>query len=364
MWVSSVSINVSYPSLKKHFFWSVGWTGWIERVGIGGYYNTDTISKNTTSTTRVNLKTYTFKASAKSNMARIRVYAHVSGAVNGSTIYLNVNATDVTSVVVTSTSSTLAIDYIGNITSGANNTINVDGAAEGGYTLYIDKVVIITGLGLTSTSPPVNLFTITLDTSNTDSYILDVSGNFDYKLGVRYWINGNRKTTVAAYFRSTLANEIQSLTYPSFPNDDGDNNNAIITMLTGDYPGDNASFTISGNVGAFGDAIIITGVYVQLVLRGNVSYGYNYWTLLIKEKGVVNWAQRLLSIDGTTSANFIYYLTKDVSIQAFISADGVDVFSIYSFPSNSNLPTIVDVGYNDDTKGVAFPIYINIVVSG
>jgi hypothetical protein len=348
----------------KQFFWNVRDARSVER-GIGGYYNADTTAVNTTSTTRVNLKTYTFTASAKTNKVRIRVYAYVSGAVSGSTIYLNINGTDVVPATVTATASTLYIDYIGDLTPNTSYTVKVDGVAESGYTLYVDKVYIIAGFGLTSTTS-VSILTITLDTTYTDSYILKVNGNFVYRLGVRWWVKGNRKTTASASFSSTLANEIQSNKYNAGADDDGDNN-AFVVIRTGDYPGDNGGFTISGNVGATGDTIIITGIYCQVVLRGNLADSLNmfqYWFLIIKEKGFASWSQELLSIDGNIYANEVKIITKNGYKLLYLSSIGNDVLSTLSFPSNDSPEITLNIWNNEDICGESYCPYVNVIILG
>jgi hypothetical protein len=340
----------------KQFFWNVKDARRVER-GIGGFYNADTTAVSTTSTTRTNLKSYTFTASAKTNKIRVRVYAYVSRAVSGSTIYLNIDGTDVALAKVTATSSTLYIDYIGDISPGASHTIKVDGIAESGYTLYIDKVYIIAGFGLTSTTA-VDIITVTLDTADTDKYVLRVSGNFVYRLGVRWWVIGNRKTAVAAAIYSSLANEVQGYYKPS-AGDDGDNV-VFLTIRTGDYPGDNASFTISGYVGAANDVIIITGVYVQVVLRESRE-GYN---IVVLENGYAIVFERCLSIDGTSFNMWLMYKYIDGVFQGYISGSGTDIYWTYSLAPNNVLGLYVKTNLGEDAQGRSFISYINIIVLG
>jgi len=355
-----VSIPPNLTKIKQ-FFWDVKDRRGVER-GIGGYYNADTTSVSTTSTTRVNLKTYTFTSSAKTNKIRVRVYAHVSGATAGSSIYLNINGTDVAGpVTVTETSATLKIDYIGDIPSNASITVKVDGTAESTYTLYIDKVYIIAGFGLTSTTP-VNILTITLDPNN-DVYQLNVNDNFVYKVGIRWWVMGNYKTTANATITSNLANEIQGGYQPRV-GDSGDISVAI-TLRTGDYA---SSFTISGNVGASGDVIIITGIYCQIVLRGNNADSlntYSYWELLIREKGIMSISSRHVTIDGSSRSVSTYAITKNKYIQLYVSSSSSDVIvSNVMFPVNDAPEVAWHVAFSEDTLASSLLLYVNIIVVG
>jgi len=358
-----MSIQITYPTIKiKQFFWDVKDRRTVER-GIGGYYNADTTAVSTTSTTRVNLKTYTFVSSAKTNKIRVRVYAYVSGATSGSIIYLNINGTDVVGpVTVTETSATLKIDYIGDIPSSTSMTVKVDGVAESGYTLYVSKVVIIAGFGLTSTTS-VSILSITLDSAN-DVYTLNVSGNFVYKVGLRWWVMGNRKTTAVATIVSNLANEIQSQYYSPSAWNDGDNN-VFIQLRTGDYA---TSFSISGYVGASGDVIIITGIYCQVVLRGNNTdslNAYSYWQLLIKEKGVITVTSRHATVDSSSQFVRFNIITKSGIRMVYQSSSGSDVvvgniiFAVNDAPECTWLAY-----YHEDNWGQNVFLYVNIIVLG
>jgi hypothetical protein len=363
-----MSITITYPipidiTRVKQFFFNVKDARGVER-GIGGYYNADTTQVGTTSTTRVNLKTYTFTSSAKTNKVRIRVWQHgtYTDGYNQGTLYININGTDVKTYISYDGVSRV-VEYIGDLTPNTSYTIKINATCSSD-TYYVDKVYINAGYGLTSTTS-VNLVTITLDTANTDSYILKSSGNFVFNMGLRWWIRGNRKTTASASFSSTLANEIQGVSNLN-AGDDGDNN-AFITIRTNNYPGDNASFTISGNVGASGDLIIITGIYAQVLFRGNLTDSLNnanIWFLLIKEKGFVSWTQELLSIDGGSYANVINVLTKGGYKQMYASSTGTDVVSTLSFSSNDSPEICVHIGNNEDSSGKVFCAYVNVIILG
>jgi hypothetical protein len=348
--------------LNKQFFWNVKDTRSIER-GIAGF-KVQPSGGGTTSTARVKITSYTFTSNAKMNKIRVRIYGYLSSSGYTLYAYLNINGVDVASGSTTSLNPALMIDYIGNITPNTSYTLEVDGYVTGA-TGYISPWYIIAGFSLTSTTST-NILSVTLDTANVDSYILKVNGNFQYKMGVRWWIKGNRKTAATASFSSTLANEIQSNAYYGASGDDGENI-AVITIRTGDYLGDNGSFTISGNVGASGDLIIITGIYAQVVLRGNLTDSLQNgsgWFLLIKEKGFVSWTQEALSIDGGSYANVINIVTKSGYKQMYASSTGTDVVSTLSFPSFDVPEIICHIGNNEDSSGKVFCAYVNIIVLG
>ena len=136
----------------------------------------------------------------------------------------------------------------GILPSNASITVKVDGVAESGFTLFVDRVYVIAGFGLTSTTP-VNILTITA--GYFDEYKIKVNGNFEYKIRFKWIVFGNKKTTANVVLTSNLQNKFD-LDY-SISGDDGDN---VVPIRNGfgDYT---ASFTISGNVGASGDILSI-----------------------------------------------------------------------------------------------------------
>ena len=157
---------------------------------------------------------------------RVRVYARVSNYVSGSTLYLNINGSDVIpAVTVTNTTSQLRIDYIGDIPSSTSITVKVDGTAESGFTLFVDRVYVIAGFGLTSTTP-VNILTI--NAGYWDEYRIKVNGNFEYKIRFKWIVFGNKKTTANVVLTSNLQNKFD-LDY-SISGDDGDNVVPILSI--------------------------------------------------------------------------------------------------------------------------------------
>jgi len=365
-----MSISVTYPVLKlKQFFIDIKDRRGVER-GIGGGVNTDTTQVSTTSTIRVNLKSYVFNAMGKVNKARIRIYAYTSGTVTPdatATIYINVNGTDVASTSFTGgDASSLRLDVYVDFAPNSRNTINIDGYINSSsYTLYISKVVIIYGFGLSSTTSTA-ILTVNLDPNN-DVYTLKTFGNPNivYKIGIRWWIVGNRKTSAQAVFGSNLANEIKSNKYNASAGDDGDNSNVLFFVATGDYA---TSFTISGNVGASGDMIIITGVYAQIVLKGNNKDSYNtfgYWELLIKEKGLMTASSRHVTIDGSSQPVSSWIITLNGYREIYRSSSSSDI-SVQTpvFAINDSPEVAYHAYFHEDNYGFCLFLYVNIIILG
>ena len=301
------------PKIKQ-FFWDVKDRRTVPR-GIGGYYNVDTtaVTNNTGATATV--KTYTFTSSANTNAIRVRVYGSASSSTLTYTFYLLINGTQVATGSTSSTTAVLVIDYIGSLTPNTNYTIQVQ-VTNGGY---VNQVTIIAGFGLTSTTST-TILTINLDPAN-DTYTLNVNGNFGYSLKIFYWLKANRKTTATATIQSNLPNDTAGTTYPPSAADDTDNA-VFLSNRVGNYA---TSFTISGNVGAAGDIIIIIEVYCQISLGGNV---------LIIENGAMFITARVVSLDGRN----IYYprviiSTRNGWISPWQTSPGSDVTASTTIPS-------------------------------
>jgi hypothetical protein len=353
-----MSIALIPPGAKLgYFMFNTSDTSWYER-GLdtyGDHYTVNSTPYTTQSTTRVNAFTIGIMTGKYDNMARVRVYAHVSGAVNGSQIWLNINGSDaVGPVTVTETISTLKIDYVFGVSPNTNYTIRIDIAAELSFSITYDKAIFIFGYSPQSTTLT-PFFTVTFDFVNIDYYNLKVKGKFAYALGVRWFLKGNRKSTAPASFSSNLTNEVQGYYNPS-AGDDGDNN-AIITMRTGDFAN---SFTISGAIGAPGDIVIITGVYAQIVLRGNQedfnSWSSN-WPLVIKEDGIAYISFEYKTLDGSQGSMGVYKNTLE-SCHAVYEIIGASPWS-----TDFYLPSIqvVNMGgdFNAGIYGIEHTIYLD-----
>jgi len=361
-----MSVSIAYPTpvntaRLKQFFWDVKDNRNTPR-GIGGYYINDKPSTpyETGNTTATVVAQYTFTAGAGTNYIRVRVYGYVAGGTGYYAVVIN-GTTVAGPVSTTSTTNGLLIEYFGSLTPNTSYTVQITAYnSTSGVATYVSQVSINAGFGLTSTTA-VNILTITLGTN--DTYTLYANGNFVYDVGIRWWAKGNRKTTTTATIQSNLVSEIQGYYSPS-AGDDGDNN-VILVVRTGNYA---TSFTISGNVGASGDIIIITEIYAQICLRGNNtdSLGNNTgWELLIKEKGILTFISRLVTIDGSSQ----YLAYESISINGprviYISSSSPDVIVANLIFSTNDAPEYtLHAATQDDGFGQTIHIYINVIIIG
>jgi len=195
-----------------------------------------------------------------------------------------------------------------------NTTYTVEIVNTGGDVLEVRWVNIMVGIKVDSTTP-VTLVSLTgLDTE----YTLQVNGNFVYRLGVRYWIKGNRKTTATATVTSNLSNEVEGY-YRNLGAGD-DDGEIFLTIRTGDFRPD---LVISMAVGASGDVIIITGVYIQVVLRS----GYVN-TVMINEIGLMVVSAFVVSIDGVNRISYLIMFSPPVYAAIWGSGDALEVRAI------------------------------------
>jgi len=350
------------PKIKQ-FFWDVKDNRNVGR-GIGGYYTNDKPSTpySTTNTTATVVAQYTFTAGAGTNYIRVRVYGYVGSGTGYFAVIIN--GTNVTGYVsTTSTTNVLLIDYLGSLTPNTSYTVQISAYVSGaGAGASVSQVTIIAGFGLTSTAST-TILTINLDPAN-DTYTLNVTGNFVYQVGIRWWAKGNRKTTATATIQSNLVSEIQGY-YSPIAADDGDSN-VFLTVRTGNYA---TSFTISGNVGASGDVIIIMEIYCQIVLRGNNPdslNNFNGWTLLIKENGIMSVISRHVTIDGSSQLIACYLITSNGYRYAYQSPSASDLtVSDLVFATNNSPECVWHIVSSHDTNaGISHFLYINIIIIG
>jgi hypothetical protein len=251
-------------------------------------------------------------------------------------VYISVNGVDVASVTGLPGSEALILDVYADLEPNTSVTINIDVASSTAgvnVTVYITKVYVIAGYALTSTTLT-DIITVTLDPSN-DIYTIKVNGNFTYKVGVRWWAKGNRKTTDTATITSTLSGEKAELSSLG-AGDDGDGE-VFLLIASGDYA---TSFTVRGSVGASGDTVIITGVYCQVML---VPVGVN--TLVINERGVLYCAVRMLSITGRSMAVGFSIGSLDAPKGFLSSPSGTDVRWVFESPVWDVQPCYLALGY-------------------
>ena len=160
-----------------------------------------------------------------------------------------------------------------------------------------------------------------------------------------------------------MVNEIQGYYSPT-ANDDTDNN-VILVVRTGNYA---TSFTISGNVGATGDVIIITEIYCQIVLRGNNVDSlstFPYWVLLIKEKGMMTVISRHVTIDNSSQPAILYSITSNGFKIVYLSPSSSDITaSNLVFAVNDSPEYVWEAAYSTDNNGLALFLYVNIIIIG
>ena len=361
-----MSVSIVYPTPAnttrlKQFFWDAKDNRNVGR-GIGGYYTNDTTAAQTSSTTATVVKQYTFTSGAGTNYIRVRVYGYVTGGTGYYAVVIN--GTNVSGTVsTTSTSNVLLIEYLGSLAPNTSYTVQITAYnSTANVATCVTQVSINAGFGLTSTTA-VNILTITLGTN--DTYTLYSNGNFVYQVGIRWWAQGNRKTTASATITSNLVSEIQSFYgySPSAYNDT--DNNVFLTVRTGNYA---TSFTISGNVGASGDIIIITEIYCQIVLRGNNVDSLNIggaWQVLIREKGIGSITERYVAIDGSSVNLYMYAFTKNGNILVYSSPASSDAtVGNLIFAFNDAPEYTPHVLLAEDVTGKTTPLYINIIIIG
>ena len=332
----------------KYFHFDVMDRRTLDRTNIGGRSISDTTEVSSSSTTEATLKSYSFSVGANTNSIRIKVYGKSPDTVNATTYNIYIDGTLVASQTVTGvTDISIIIDYIGNLSPGSH-IVEIKGYNVGGATFYVSRVYIVAGLKINTTTPTMLVNLTGLDTE----YSLHVNGNFEYELGVRYWIKGNRKTTASATVTSNLASEITGV-YNNLGAGDDDGEIWLI-IRTGDFRSDP---TISANVGTTGDVIIITGVYVQVVLRG-------VWPrpLVVKERGLVAVSGRFASVD-TTSINLTYRApTRNGIIVLWASESGGDITVVTPLISSHYSELFVYVLHSQDDPGRGIYLYVSVVV--
>jgi hypothetical protein len=261
-----------------------------------------------------------------------------------------------------STTEHLIIDAYVDIPENSSVTLRIDiQSTISALSVTFTKVYIVVGYAVTSTTLT-DIITINLDPAN-DTYKLRVYGNFTYRLGVRWWVYGNRKTTATSLLSSTLSGEVFGLSNLNAGDDGG--SEVLLRIGTGDY---SSSFTIRGSVGAEGDVVIVTRVYCQVVLRGNLadSYGlYGTWFILIRERGVFTGNAQIVSITGQSGFVELSVITYSGKRSVSVSSTGTDVRHTFSVTAVWDMPESgITVAYGADIRGELILTYISIVIIG
>jgi hypothetical protein len=350
-----VSVRILPPNLPKvkYFHWDSRRLDNVNRLA--GYELSDTTSASTTSTTRVTLKSYSFTAGGTGYKIRVLVWGY-GDATYSTYLILNVDGVDVASVTIPAgdTTDKLRVDYVADIPSGSH-TVKVDGYVTGG-TLTVTKVFIAVGLAITSTTP-----TTIASVNLAGTWVLEVNGNFVYRLGVRFKVRGNRKTTATASISHNLANFTVAINNLGAGNDI-DKSAVDLYAGTGDYRDDPS---ISMAVGATGDLIIVTAVYIFPVLRGNLADSLRnstWWHgVIVREKGLVVASGRVISLDGVGYYAQYNMITLGGPRAIWASGSGTDVgFTAPVAPNTFELA--VHSSYGDDRFYKSYFLTLRVVV--
>jgi hypothetical protein len=324
---------------------------------------TDTTSVSSFSPSRTTLKTYNLNLPSGANTIRVIVYGYVSNPAYWGAVYVNIDGTDVASTTTTNTTETLLIDYIGSITPGSH-TVRIDGAVQVGYTtLYITRVYVITGIGLTSTTL-VNILQFTV------TYQLIRSGDIRYSPGVRVFIWGNRKTTASMTLTIPEATSVIIGRNNLGAGDDNDKAENILAIVTGPVTlQEGGEFTINvtlrGAVGASGDVIIITRVLARAQLRREID---GVGEVRIYERGVVEYAGRTFAVSVPGSDSTAHFISRrDIQDRHLawhiISGWGANVV-LFNFRIAVVTPIHFTSAFVEDNVGNGFLEWVQLVVWG
>jgi hypothetical protein len=322
----------------------------------------DTTSVSTLSTTRTTAKTYTLSIPSGANTIRVVIYGYVNGATGY--FILNIDGVDVQTATTTSTSEVIVMDYVGSISPGTR-TIRIDYyASASGYTVYVTKVYIATGIGLTSTTPTtIATFTLT--------YQLLRQGDIRYSPGIRVFVFGNRKTTAPLSLTIPEATGVTIGRNNRGAGNDTTTSETILAIITGSVTlQEGGEFTVSatlrGNVGASGDTVIITRILARAQLRREIA---GVGEVRVYERGVCEYAGRAMLVsvpDGTSTTQHVY-LRRDIQDRylawVVMSGAGADVMS-----HNFRLPVVTPIhfvaSFSEDPLGEAFLEWVQVVVWG
>jgi hypothetical protein len=321
----------------------------------------DTTSVSTTSTTRTTAKTYTINIPSPGNRIRVIVYGYVTQTPNTMTVYLSIDGVDVASASTGSGTETIVLDYNGEITSGVHN-IRVDFLTSTGREVYITKVYIATGIGLTSTTLT-DLITFSV------TYQLVRSGDIRYSPGIRVFVYGNRKTTA-----TTTLQVGSSPTVGRNQLGAGNNNTTpevFLAIVTGSVTlQEGGEFTVSatlrGNVGASGDVVIITRIQARAQLRRESNI---IGEVRVYERGVAEYFARalLVSVPSGSTSTAHNILRRDILdeyiVAISISSAGADV-TVHNYRVAVVAPIHFVSGSAEDYYGEAFIEWVQVVVLG
>jgi hypothetical protein len=323
----------------------------------------DTTAVSTTSTTRTTAKTYSLTIPSPGNRIRVIIYGRVYSSTETMTVWLNIDGADVASASTSSTSEVVVLDYGGSITSGSHS-IKIDFLSFTGVSVEITKVYIATGIGLTSTSP-VNLLSFTV------SYQLLRSGDIRYSGGARVFVWGNRKTTASLTLTIPEATSITVGRNNLGAGNDNDKAETLLAILTGSVALQEGgeftlSVTLSGNVGASGNVVIITRIQARAQLKRETG---DVGEVRVYERGVAEYAARalLVSVPGGVGSTAHQISRRDVQDRYLawiaVTGGGSDV-TFHNFRVPVVTPIHFTTSYSDDSFGEVFLEWVQVVVWG
>ena len=346
----SVVISTPTPSgmaKAKYFMFNARY-----RDFVGGRVIQDTsISSASVAAGRATVKSYSFTTGANATTMRIRVYGYLN-VTTVATVYINLNGTDVYSATINNNTEQLIIDIFININASTYYAMRIDfyNTSTISYTLYITKVYVFIGYPLTSTAET----TIASIARSTDLQIAVSYINVKYEVGVRYYIVYHRKTTATATLR------VGATTLTIVSADDRDTYQITrSTMPVAD------AVTVSGYVGASGDIIIITNLFVLYVLRGNQADSknvFNSWCVVVQEAGYIIAIVRYVTLDGLSRSMNVYNITLNGTELAYSSALGSNVMFTFEGASMGEMAFYVD-GVEDSNSYSAIVSLALVVIS-
>jgi hypothetical protein len=322
----------------------------------------DTTAVSATTTTRTTAKTYTLSIPSGANTIRVIVYGYISSSAATAYYILNIDGVDVQTTTTTSATEVIVMDYVGSISPGTRN-IRIDYyASASGYTVYVTRVYIATGIGLTSTTLT-DLITFSV------RYQIVRSGDIRYSPGIRVFVWGNRRTTAPTTLRvgsspTTGRNNLGA-------GNDNTTAEVFLAILTGSVTlQEGGEFTVSatlqGAVGASGDVIIITRVLARAQLRREA---YGVGEVRVYERGVAEYAGRFLvvSVPGGASSTCHGIQRRDAQDRRLaglcISGTGSDV-TVFNVKVAVVAPIHFEVGYDEDHLGEGLLEWVQLVVWG
>jgi len=332
----------------RYFHFDVADRRNVDRANIGGWSTLDTTEVCYDTAGEVTHKSYDFSVGSNTNAVRVKVYGkNTSSVAVEFRVYIDNSLVASATLPAGTTTVTLVIDHIGSLAPGSRN-IQVRTYAGALGTRCVSKVGIVAGRRVDSTTP----VTLVSLTGLYTEYTLAVNGNFGYKLGVRYWIKGNRKTTATATVTSNLSNEVEG--YHRNLEAGDDDGEIWLVLRTGDFRPDPA---ISMAVGTSGDVIIVTGVYVQVTVSRNISPS----GVRINEHGSSIAFVKYTTIDGSSSRVCWAGETRNGSQLLWCTDYGTNIQAILPYlPARPG--TWIHFGNNEDSIARFTPLLIDLVV--